>query len=640
MQPKGQTPPASTPTQPATQPEPSKGKKGKGGKSTAKGAGKPTTTREEKTVALPPGTFNVKGIDLPVRSQLVLGAPGVALAQDSAAVLQDFRRLQSSSHTQLLVTSSRGKKPDELPEPVLEGLELLITEGGKTRTALLSAYVWHLAGPKAKVTQEARVIDMGPATTITVKLNPTTFLRQEGREPPKQYTVKTMRQFIKLVDPQLDLKIQDIWQPATLAHDDAFIIRIAKDNAHQALNRLTRHGFATTPQRSWQEDTGVIWLQDRAYADATRAATQTLMAIPEENDWRKDSSLFLKQGTQRATYGLRIPKDYMDLGRAAAGLDNTKAHVLTGCSHKWSKQDVEKVLQLLHWEAKPQRPMGKYTWLIRATHPPQQDRYLMQCEHERLNLVVKPYAPPGQPKAKQDLGEARLMQETSWANVVKGDARLSVAHSPTKLRMDWGDIQDSDEDSIQEAQENNHQDQDDMDDGPDSRKRTDRNTSPRDGEAEHELKHSKRARIKETEADKADSRLQALVQDLTMQNAQQQKRIDELLGQIQALVAQVQALSGQMKAQPAKEEPKVEPTKPQPGPTLDQLRELQEDDGSITVTDPTTQEQINYVLLPEESEVCVIAFLGPMRTHSSNRPNSSPSVGRTTSASGAALRRS
>eukprot|EP00971_Amphidinium_carterae_P167912 3326778-Amphidinium_carterae.1 len=453
---------------------------------------------------------------------------------------------------------------------------------------------------------------MGPATTITVKLNPTAFLQQEGRNPPKQYTVKTMRQFIKLIDPQLDLKIQDIWQPATIAHDDAFIIRIAKENAHQALNRLTRHGFATTPQRSWQEDTGVIWLQDRAYVDAARAATLTLTAIPEENDWRKDSSLFLKQGAQRATYGLRIPKDYMDLGRAAAGLDNTKAHVLTGCSHKWSKQDVEKVLQLLHWDAKPQRPMGKYTWLIRATHPPQQDRYLMQCEHERLNLVIKPYAPPGQAKPKQDLGETRLLQETSWANVVKGDARLSVAHSPSKLRMDWGDIQDSDEEdnSSQEEQEDANQDQDDMEDGPDSRKRAGQNTPPREGEAEQEQDHSNRARTKETDANNADSRLQALVQDLTMQNAQQQKRIDELLGQIQALVAQVQALSGQMTAQTAtttKEEPKVEPFRPPPRPTLDQLRELQEDDGSITVTDPTTQARINYVLLPEESEVCVIA---------------------------------
>eukprot|EP00971_Amphidinium_carterae_P341239 6479944-Amphidinium_carterae.1 len=601
MQPKGQTPPAATTPQPAPQTEQSKGKKGKGGKPAGKGTGKAQQPKEEKTVALPPGTFNVNGVDLPVRSQLVLGAPGVALVQDTAAVLQEYRRLQSSSHTQILITSAKGKKPDELPEPVLEGLELLITEGGRTHTALLSAFVWHLAGPKAKVSQEARIIDMGPATTITVKLNPTAFLQQNGRTPPKQFTVKTMRQFIKLVDPQLDVKIQDIWQPATLAHDDAFIIRIAKESAHQALNRLTRHGFATTPQRSWQEDTGVIWLQDRTYADAARAATQTLAAIPEENDWRKDSSLFLKQGAQRATYGLRIPKDYMDLGRAAAGLDNTKAHVLTGCSHKWSKQDVEKVLQLLHWEAKPQRPMGKYTWLIRATHPPQQDRYLMQCEHERLNLVIKPYAPPGQVKPKQDLGETRLLQETSWANVVKGDARLSVAHSPSKLRMDWGDIQDSDEDanSSQEDHEEDGQDQDDMDDGTDRRKRTGQTTPPWEGDAGQvlEQEHSKRARIKETDTNNADSRLQALVQDLTMQNAQQQKRIDELLSQIQALVAQVQALSGQMSSQQAtatKEEPETEPPSPPPRPTLEQLRELQEDDGSITVTDPTTQAQINY----------------------------------------------
>eukprot|EP00971_Amphidinium_carterae_P032597 642136-Amphidinium_carterae.1 len=324
MQPKGQTPPAATTPQPAPPTAQSKGKKGKGGKPAGKGTGKAQQPKEEKTVALPPGTFNVNGVDIPVRSQLVLGAPGVALAQDTAAVLQEYRRLQSSSHTQILIASAKGKKPDELPEPVLEGLELLITEGGRTHTALLSVFVWHLAGPKAKVSQEARIIDMGPATTITVKLNPTAFLQQDNRTPPKQFTVRTMRQFIKLVDPQLDVKIQDIWQPATLAHDDAFIIRIAKENAHQALNRLTRHGFATTPQRSWQEDTGVIWLQDRTYADAARAATQTLAAVPEENDWRKDSSLFLKQGAQRATYiWAKSPKRLHGLG---PGCSRTRQH--------------------------------------------------------------------------------------------------------------------------------------------------------------------------------------------------------------------------------------------------------------------------------------------------------------------------
>eukprot|EP00971_Amphidinium_carterae_P032598 642136-Amphidinium_carterae.2 len=256
--------------------------------------------------------------------------------------------------------------------------------------------------------------------------------------------------------------------------------------------------------------------------------------------------------------------------------------------------------------------MGKYTWLIRATHPPQQDRYLMQCEYERLNLVIKPYTPPGQVKPKQDLGETRLLQETSWANVVKGDARLSVAHSPGKLRMDWGDIQDSEEEanSSQKDNEEEGQDQDDMDDGTDRRKRAGQTTPPCEGEEGQEQEHSKRARIRETDTNNADSRLQALVQDLTMQNAQQQKRIDELLSQIQALVAQVQALSGQMTTQQAtgtKDEPITEPPSPPPRPTLEQLRELQEDDGSITVTDPTTQAQINYVLLPEESEVCVIA---------------------------------
>eukprot|EP00971_Amphidinium_carterae_P233048 4625614-Amphidinium_carterae.1 len=268
MQPKGQVIPDAPAQPPPPQQEQRKGNKGKGGKQQTKGQSKSQQPKEVKTVALPAGAFQVAGNTLP----------------DTAAVLQDYRRLQSSQHTQVLITSAKGKKPEELPEPTLEGVELLITENGRTHTALLNVYVWHLAGPKAKISQAARIIDMGPASTITVKLSPTQYIKQEARTPPAQYTVKTVRQFIKTIDPQLDVKIQDIWQPALLAHDDAFVIRIAKENAHQALSRLTRHGFATTPQRAWQQDMGVIWLQDRTYADATRAATQTLAAVPEEND--------------------------------------------------------------------------------------------------------------------------------------------------------------------------------------------------------------------------------------------------------------------------------------------------------------------------------------------------------------------
>eukprot|EP00971_Amphidinium_carterae_P255106 5064381-Amphidinium_carterae.1 len=92
-----------------------------------------------------------------------------------------------------------------------------------------------------------------------------------------------------------------------------------------------------------------------------------------------------------------------------------------------------------------------------------------------------------------------------------------------------------------------------------------------------------------------------------MQNAQQQKRIDELLAQMQALVAQVQALSGQMTTNKATEQKEEDRPSPPQQPTLEQLRSLQEEDGSVTVEDPQTKESINYVLLPEESETCVIA---------------------------------
>eukprot|EP00971_Amphidinium_carterae_P117749 2332177-Amphidinium_carterae.1 len=62
------------------------------------------------------------------------------------------------------------------------------------------------------------------------------------------------------------------------------------------------------------------------------------------------------------------------------------------------------------------------------------------------------------------------MQETSWANVVKGKAKLSVEYPPGKLRLDWGDVEDSDtdEDEPQEQDDDPNQDAGDMDDGPDN----------------------------------------------------------------------------------------------------------------------------------------------------------------------------
>eukprot|EP00971_Amphidinium_carterae_P233049 4625614-Amphidinium_carterae.2 len=65
------------------------------------------------------------------------------------------------------------------------------------------------------------------------------------------------------------------------------------------------------------------------------------------------------------------------------------------------------------------------------------------------------------------------MQETSWANIVKGKAKLTVEHSPEKLRLDWGDVEDSDTDDDEPQQQDAETDHDDadMDDGPDNRKR-------------------------------------------------------------------------------------------------------------------------------------------------------------------------
>eukprot|EP00971_Amphidinium_carterae_P201865 4005324-Amphidinium_carterae.1 len=39
---------------------------------------------------------------------------------------------------------------------------------------------------------------------------------------------------------------------------------------------------------------------------------------------------------------------------------------------------------------------------------------------------------------------------------------------------------------------------------------------------------------------------------------------------------------------------------------LEQLKNVQEPDGSITLQDARTKEQVNYVLLPEEAQPCII----------------------------------
>eukprot|EP00971_Amphidinium_carterae_P268615 5328977-Amphidinium_carterae.1 len=88
MQPKGQVIEDKPTTTPSPTQDQRKGAKGKGGKQQSK-AKQP---KEVKTVALPAGDFKVAGNALPVRSQLVMCAPGVALAQDTMAVLQDYKR--------------------------------------------------------------------------------------------------------------------------------------------------------------------------------------------------------------------------------------------------------------------------------------------------------------------------------------------------------------------------------------------------------------------------------------------------------------------------------------------------------------------------------------------------------------------
>eukprot|EP00971_Amphidinium_carterae_P150299 2979625-Amphidinium_carterae.1 len=288
---------------------------------------------------------------------------------------------------------------------------------------------------------------MGPASTITIKISPTDFVKQEGRTPPKYYTVKTMKQFIKTIDPQVDAKLQDLWQPALLAHEAGFVIRITKENAHKALERLTRHGFATTPKQSWQPKMGVLWPQDKTYADALRSATQTLTAVLEQNGWCRDSSLFLRNGTQRTTYGLWVPTEYMDLARASAGMDNLTPYVMTGCSHKWSKRG--------------KKPATHGQVLLDAT--------------SQTPSTTGPTFNAVRTRPTTETAETRLLQENSWASIVKDKAQLTVEHTPARLNVNWGDIQDSDEEEADDAAtQGSKEDQDlemDMEEANDTRKR-------------------------------------------------------------------------------------------------------------------------------------------------------------------------
>eukprot|EP00971_Amphidinium_carterae_P181903 3609568-Amphidinium_carterae.1 len=117
----------------------------------------------------------------------------------------------------------------------------------------------------------------------------------------------------------------------------------------------------------------------------------------------------------------------------------------------------------------------------------------MQCEYERLNLVIKPYVPQGQTFQPQENAETRLMQETSCANVAKGKAQ------PEQLKVNWGDVEDSDTDNDADAQDEAENDSDDhdMDDGNDNHKRIGDDLPqdvPRDDRPQEP---SKRAKIRE-----------------------------------------------------------------------------------------------------------------------------------------------
>eukprot|EP00971_Amphidinium_carterae_P181061 3591821-Amphidinium_carterae.1 len=59
------------------------------------------------------------------------------------------------------------------------------------------------------------------------------------------------------------------------------------------------------------DDTQVVWLQDRILPDAIAASMELLENIEETRSWHKASALFIHQ-KGKLSFGVRVPPQYRD----------------------------------------------------------------------------------------------------------------------------------------------------------------------------------------------------------------------------------------------------------------------------------------------------------------------------------------
>eukprot|EP00971_Amphidinium_carterae_P216939 4306522-Amphidinium_carterae.3 len=314
-------------------------------------------------------------------------------------------------------------------------LNINVTRGDETQQLPTNLVVWKIAGRPPQIKEGHRCIRLSGNTTQVISLKITKAAQGKGVWIPPVLTT--------FLDGSLTFG--NCLPVPGMETTQVFLARVLQADLHTAMAEGAQAGLQVIGRATNTDAIKVLWLKAQNLADARKEAADLICELPEDSNWRRASALCLRQEKNKLSYGVRVRAEEYFKVASAAGKDQRKRFVLTGCLQSWISCDVQTVCQRLEWRAEVLRQLNKRTWLVVADEEPVVWRQLVESGNERTTIWIRAYEERGR-RQTQRAPEMRNGQR-SWASVVKGPAEVIPQHQHEDHEKDFWSLRDSDDET-------------------------------------------------------------------------------------------------------------------------------------------------------------------------------------------------
>eukprot|EP00971_Amphidinium_carterae_P283873 5635935-Amphidinium_carterae.1 len=400
--------------------------------------------KEQAEISLLDDQITVAGQPVPVRAALRHDSAGVQLVNSASELKTLAYQHWRSSHDQYAVspkvyTYGKEEQMDTITSKAVV-LVINVTRGGQTQQLPTNLVLWRIAGGEPEVRGTHKCIKIAGNTTQVVRLKLTKAIRGQGVWIPPVLTMKDFKHVVKTVNPSLAARFCDVWQMPGMETTQVFLARVMQADVHAVMAEGAAAGLQVVNNMRDATSMKVLWLKARNMADAKKEAADLICELAEDATWKRASALCLRQEKNKLSYGIRVREEDYATVASAAGRDQRRRYVLSGCLQSWISWDITNICSELSWKAEVVRQLNKRTWIVVADEEPVVWRQLIESGYERTTLMIRPYEE--RQREQQNRAPEWKLGQRSWASVVQGPAAIKPEHQHDDHERDFWELRE------------------------------------------------------------------------------------------------------------------------------------------------------------------------------------------------------